>query len=533
MARKIEIEVTGDTRSLERALSGAQKKSKSSFDGIARAAGIAGAAIATGLAVVAKVGFDELAESQKVMAQTEAVLKSTGGQAGVTAKDVDTLAQSLSNLSGVDDETIAAGENLLLTFTNIHNEVGKGNDIFDQATEATLDMSVALGTDMKDAAIITGKALNDPVRGLTALRRVGVQFTDKQEKLIKKLVETGDVAGAQKIILRELKKEFGGSAKAAGETLPGQLNKAKNAFSDVSGELVAGLLPVITDVLEYVTRFTEWAKENPDIMKKVAVGLGILAGALLAASVAQTILNLAVLANPYVAAVAAVSVFYGALYLLYKRFEFVRDHWQLLLIAFGIGPVVVATVVKAIIRHWGTISPVLDAIRDKAVAAFNAIKAVVVPVFNTIKTHIVNQINAAKDVFNTLKDVAVRAFNAIKGPVNTVKDAVNALIGAVQSLIGWLGNIRLPSFPSDPTPGFDVPGVPYFQHGGVMPGPRGKHSLAMVAGGETILPTHRRGGGGVTIVIQNHGLISSPDQVVNLLRNAVARWERTNGKAAF
>ena len=71
---------------------------------------------------------------QAAAAQTNAVLKSTGGIAGVTSKNVDDLAKSMLNLTGIDDEATQGAENLLLTFTNIRNVVGKGNDIFDQAT---------------------------------------------------------------------------------------------------------------------------------------------------------------------------------------------------------------------------------------------------------------------------------------------------------------------------------------------------------------------------------------------------------------
>ena len=59
---------------------------------------------------------------------------------------------------------------------------------------------------MTNAAVLVGKALNDPKKGLTALRRVGVQFTDAQEDQIKALVKSGKTMDAQKIILRELAK---------------------------------------------------------------------------------------------------------------------------------------------------------------------------------------------------------------------------------------------------------------------------------------------------------------------------------------
>jgi acid phosphatase family membrane protein YuiD len=88
-------------------------------------------------------------ESHKIAKQTDAVLKSTGGAANVTAKHVSDLATAISKKTGIDDEAIQSGENLLLTFTKVRNETGKGNKIFDQATRVVTDMSAALGQDTK------------------------------------------------------------------------------------------------------------------------------------------------------------------------------------------------------------------------------------------------------------------------------------------------------------------------------------------------------------------------------------------------
>jgi hypothetical protein len=246
VARKIEVQVVGDADSLHRALSKAQgstSKFGSVLGGAFRVGAVAAGGALLGLGYAAKRGIDEFNESQKVAAQLQAVLKSTGGAANVTAKHVDNLATSLSKMSGVDDEVIGAGENLLLTFRNVRNEVGKGNDIFDQATQTTLDLSVAMGEDLHTATIQVGKALNDPIKGLTSLSRIGVTFSDSQKKLITHLVDTGHAMEAQKIILGELRKEFGGSAKAAGETMAGQMNKLKNAFDEAAGAIIQQLLP--------------------------------------------------------------------------------------------------------------------------------------------------------------------------------------------------------------------------------------------------------------------------------------------------
>jgi len=121
-----------------------------------------------------KDSVGEAREAQKVGALTEQVIKTTGGAAAVTAKQVESLSTAISNKTGIDDEQIQSSANMLLTFTNVKNQVGAGNDVFNQATQTITDMSAALGQDGKTSAVQLGKALNDPIKGITALQRVGV-----------------------------------------------------------------------------------------------------------------------------------------------------------------------------------------------------------------------------------------------------------------------------------------------------------------------------------------------------------------------
>jgi hypothetical protein len=217
------------------------------------------AAAAAGAAVL-KFGSDSInafKESEAAMAQTNAVLKSTGGVANVTADDVLKLAQKLRDVSGADDEAIQASENLLLTFTQIRNEAGKGNDVFNQTESAILDMATSMNNgaipsmeDLNSKTILVGKAMNDPIKGLTALTRVGVNFKDGQREQIAAMVAAGDTMGAQKIILAELTKEFGGSAKAAGDTFAGAQAKAAQKIEDLQEKIGGILLPVLTDLAD-------------------------------------------------------------------------------------------------------------------------------------------------------------------------------------------------------------------------------------------------------------------------------------------
>jgi hypothetical protein len=252
------VAITADIKGLQTGLAQAQgqtAKSTSAISGFGATAKLA----MTGAAVAAiKFGVDSVKAfsiAQAVMAQTENVIASTGGAANVTSEDVLNLATKWQNLSGVQDDAIQTTENLLLTFRDVHNEVGKGNDIFNQATGAILDMSTALSggaipsvDDLKANTIQLGKALNDPIAGMTALKRVGVSFTESQIATIKRLQESGDLMGAQKVILGELTKEFGGAAKAAGGTFAGQMAKLQANVNNLQERIGGYLVPALLDL---------------------------------------------------------------------------------------------------------------------------------------------------------------------------------------------------------------------------------------------------------------------------------------------
>lgn len=270
---------------------------------------------------VVKEGFEKLQEAigeafeaytamDKIAAQTAAGLQSTGGIAGVTAEQVGELADSIERHTGVSKEAVQSGENLLLTFTNIQNRVGAGNDVFNQATKAMTDLSVRMGGDTQSAALQLGKALNDPLQGMSALQRVGVSFSDGQKQMIATMEQAGDVMGAQKIILAELNKEFGGSADAFGTTMAGAAAKAKGALEDLERAIIGVSAPQLTLALN------DLAAEMFDVADAIEHG-GILAGIESAFGPGSTALVAgfaAALAGPVVAALASVaSGFVGAI----------------------------------------------------------------------------------------------------------------------------------------------------------------------------------------------------------------------------
>lgn len=209
-----------------------------------------------------KSAFDGAMEASDNMAHLEAVLKSTHGAAGITKDAAVDLANSFRDVTKFDDDAVLSGENLLLTFTNI------GQGVFPDATEAMLNMSEALGQDLKGSAIQLGKALNDPTNGMTALRRVGVSFTEQQVNLVKSLQASGNMSAAQGVILSELSTEFGGAAKAAGETFPGKLVILKNHLGDIGKSIALGLMDPMTNIIAQAIPFAKaFAEKIPDALK--------------------------------------------------------------------------------------------------------------------------------------------------------------------------------------------------------------------------------------------------------------------------
>lgn len=206
-------------------LGGVSKDAESRVKSFGTAVGSLAAAFAGGAFFQSVIA--NTIESEDALAQLNATIKSTGGAAGLSSDELVAMAQGLQQVTTFGDDAIISMQSQLLTFTKI------GKEAVPAATEAIIDLATKMGGDLKGAAVQVGKALNDPVAGISALSKVGVSFTDDQKAVIESLVETGDVAGAQKIILAELAVEFGGSARAARDTFGGALTSLKNSMGDL------------------------------------------------------------------------------------------------------------------------------------------------------------------------------------------------------------------------------------------------------------------------------------------------------------
>jgi hypothetical protein len=248
MAIRIPILTSFDPKGLKQA-----NASFANLQGSVRSLGanfaIAGAAIA-GIGIAISKNVESLARIETINAQTVQTITSMGNAANISAGEVEALAGRLETLTAVEAESIQEGANLLLTFGNIKDELGEGNDIFSQTTEIMVDMGVALRKGPVETATMLGKALNDPIQGLTALRRVGVSFTEQQIEQVKALQSSGDLMGAQKLILQELQNQYGGSGAAYAKTFTGQLELMGHELGTIGEEATMAVMPALQMMVE-------------------------------------------------------------------------------------------------------------------------------------------------------------------------------------------------------------------------------------------------------------------------------------------
>lgn len=209
----------------EARLSKYKSRTKKDLSGIKSAFVATFAALGVG-AFVKKVASASM-KQEAALKQLQQSWNSTGGAVGLSVDEMVKDAQRLQGITIFGDEEIIKAQSKLTTFTNITGEN------FKATTEAVLNLSTKMDQNLNSSVVQLGKVLNSPVENLGALSRSGIQFSDKQKVLIKTFTETNQLGKAQKVILAELERQFGGSAIAARDTFGGALKGLDNAFGDL------------------------------------------------------------------------------------------------------------------------------------------------------------------------------------------------------------------------------------------------------------------------------------------------------------
>lgn len=387
-------------------------------------------------------------QSAKALAQVEAGVRSTGGIAGFTTKQLAAMAEKLTDISRLDDDEILSKLTAqLLTFTNI------AGTQFELAQVAALNLAARLDGDLQSAAIMVGKALNDPVKGLTAMGRAGVQFTESQKDTIKALWETGQAAAAQNLILAELEKQYGGSSQA---TLvgAGKVIQLKNAIGNLSEEfgriIMEGIAPFIDflrDMVKGFMQLDEGTKKTIVVIGALLAAIGPVALAL--AGVMQVTKTLAIvfaaLNWEIVLVVAAIAAISAAAIYLWQNWKAVSERisdwswWRNMLIdmvkflaqtAQGMLDVLtwpIRKMAEAFGLHIPTIVESLDPLMDK------------LDLLKTEPKEYKNQFGGFWEAMKNGTKDAAKFFGMFKDSAVRDLEAVGSSLGAVTGTFGSLG----------------------------------------------------------------------------------------------
>lgn len=448
---------------------------------------------------------------------TNKVIEQTQGVANVTGKHIDKLTSSMARQTGISDTLVREGANVLLTFKNIRNAAGEGNKVFDRSAALTADMASVFGGDLTSNAKILGKALNDPVAGVSALTRVGVTFTQQQKDQIKALQESGDTLGAQKLILEEIEGQVGGTAAASANAT----DKIKVVWEQVRRAIGNLLLPVLDKLAVFFDQKVApmAAKVAPlaaELRERVAPAVTAVAG-FVQGTLVPALVNLGkwVVANkdffvPFVALLAAALAGFKA-FMFIKTVIAAVAAFNAVLAANPIGLVIV--VLAALVAGLITAYKRSETFRRIVNAAFGAVKAAASALASGVSwalNAVGSAVSGAATFVGRQKDRIVGFFRSIPGAIRSAFAGLGRAISgpfrsAFAAIRRWWNNtlggkgFSIPSWV--PKVGGNEWRFPRLHSGGVFRAPFGQsEGFALLRDGERVVtPEQDRGRGGITV----------------------------------
>lgn len=438
----------------------------------------------------------------------------------VTAR-LSEFAEQTMKATAIDDEQIKAVQAKLLTFKNLGVTADEVGGAMDRATLAAIDLAGAGFGSAETNATQLGKALQDPVKGLTSLSRAGVTFTDQEKEKIKALVASGDLLGAQNMILGAIETQVGGTAEA---TATGS-QKMTAAFGELTEKIGTALLPVFDALVPIVTGLVTFMEQNTGAVVALGVVFGVLAGAILA-------VNIAMYANPITLIIAGVALLIAGIVLLVNWLIQLGGGWDKVVSDFTSGLTEVSNFFTTI---WAGIKATVKGVLDWIGLTWNTTVAGVQTGLNTMATFF-------GTIFGNIGD-GIRGH--INGWIGIFEGFVNGAINGINGIIRGLNKISI-SVP-DWVPGIGGQtwginlgqvsriSIPRLAEGGiVMPTPGGViANLAEAGKPEAVIPLDRLGqfgGGGRSInVTVNAGIGTDGTRVGQLIVDEIKKFERSSG----
>lgn len=230
----------------------------------------------------------------------------------------DLLANNLRKTTGATDAQIAANEDWITTQGQL---LGIADDelrpVLSKLAKATGSVTKAqkLAAQAMDISAATGKPLEAVT---TALEKAYGGNTAALAKLAPEYRDLIKDGASFEEVMDKLSKTTGGAATDAANTAEGKFKRMGLALSETKESIGAALLPAIEKALPYLSKFSEWASENPQLLLAVAGGIAGIALAILAVNAAMAI-------NPITLIVIGIGALIAGLVVAYKKFEGFRN----------------------------------------------------------------------------------------------------------------------------------------------------------------------------------------------------------------
>jgi hypothetical protein len=253
-SRTLKLNILAETKDLVDGLNKAGKETESAGDKIKKGFKIAAAAVAAAGAAIIAFGTKAILAGEQAAtanARIEQINKSMGLFGNSVGEVNDRLikyAEATARATGIDTNSIKATQAKLLTFKELAKSADEVNGSFDRATKAAIDLAAAGFGSAETNAAQLGKALQDPIKGLTALARSGVTFTEVEKERIKTLVESNQVGEAQRLVLEAIEKQVGGTAEATANAT----DKIRVGFTQVQERIGLALLPAFEKLTNFI-----------------------------------------------------------------------------------------------------------------------------------------------------------------------------------------------------------------------------------------------------------------------------------------
>ncbi len=545
------VRVVTDTSKAKGLDDTAAKTSKFS-KGVAAASKVAAGALVAigGAAIGAAKAAAEDAASQDALAQ--AMKKNAGASSAQIAATEDWI-DAQSRATGVTDDELRPALGNLVRATG---DVQKSQ----KALAVAMDVSAATGKPLSAVSAALAKGFGGSATSLGKL----VPGLDKAA------LKSADMGK----IMDELKAKTGGAAKAAGETAAGKMKRFQVALGETQESIGAVLLPALMKLSTILVTVGQWAQDHGTLFAIIAGGVAVLAAAVIALNVAMSIYNTitavtavvsgaawAATLGPILLVVAAVAAVVAIIIILWKKsstFRAIvlgtwkaiqaaaratanalkavwRGVWTALsayvriyVVAFRVAFAVIRTIAKA----------VGDFVRTVWRAVWSALAGFVrayVSTFRTIFSGIREFARAIADgvrsawqtVFSALERAARGITSVLTKPFDVLHDAIDGVIRAVESLIGWLSRIHVPKISLPKVPGLGRSAL-------AAPSPTGlgvgtyaapsAYGLGLRAAGAT--------SSGATYSIAINGLVHDPEGTARALGRILDNHERRMARRA-